>query len=211
MATITNKDELQTAISAWAGRSDSTFTGQYDIFIDLTEAMFRRAPEDGGYRGSITRATGSASSVTLALPADFLEAFRFAWTGSANAALLEFVSPEQMKLRFKTGNDKPKYWTVTDVIEFDVTPDQSYNYELAYYAKVPSLSATSSTNFLLTNYPDIYLAGCMFHASRFQQDPESAESWGRQYRIAMDGANKEYKRRTMNQGVIAARTDTSTP
>ena len=210
MATITTYTELTTAIGNWAARTDTAFTDQYDTFIDLTEAQLRGAPEDGGYRGEITRASGSVSTLTLAIPSDFLEPFRFEFTGDSGG-LVEFIGREQMSLATRNGNGKPRFWTVTDVIEFDVTPDTGYPYELSYYANITALTGTASTNTILTNYPQIYLSGCMFHAHRFLQDPEGAAHWGSQYRLAVKAANREYERRITSRGPIASKIDGKTP
>ncbi|PXA16740.1 hypothetical protein DD876_13330, partial [Staphylococcus pseudintermedius] len=39
--------------------------------------------------------------------------------------------------------------------------------EILYYAKIPPLSTTNQTNWLIESHPDVYLSQCMLNARRF--------------------------------------------
>lgn len=205
---ITTYAELKTALADWSHRSD--LTSYLDDFIDQTESFFKLPPVKptdpgiGGLRANITRVTGTLSGNTLARPSDFLEAYKFEMTGT-NGGVLEFVGAEELGLRTRTGNGKPRFWTVSDVIELDVTPDFAYPYTLSYYPDFAALDGSTATNWVLDNHPDAYLSGCMFRLSRFIQDREGAASWLSEYKAVAHGANKAYQRSRYSQGPIASK------
>lgn len=207
---ITTYTELKTALANWSHRSD--LTSYLDDFIDQTESFFTYPPTKpgeagiGGIRANITRATGtlSAGTATLARPSDFLEAYRLVLTGN-NGGVLEFLGAEELRLAFRTGTGKPCFWTVSDVIEFDVAPDAAYAYELSYYPSYEALSGSNADNWVLLNYPNVYLAGCMFNLCRFIQDTQNADIWLVQYKSGAHAINQAYQRSRYSQGPIAAK------
>jgi len=205
---ITTYAELKTALGNWSVRTD--LTSFYDDFIDQTESFFDYAPLRpsepgiGGIRNAITRATGTLTAATLAQPTGFQEPLRFYLTGP-NGGLVEYISAEQMKLAFRTGTGKPKFWTVTDVIEFDVDPSSDYAYEFTYLGSVTALSDTNTSNAILAGYPNVYLSGCMFNLNIFIHDDVKADRWLTQYKSGAHAANKSYQRSRHSQGAIAAK------
>tara|TARA_Y100000361_G_scaffold22454_1_gene17644 strand:- start:18432 stop:19079 length:648 start_codon:yes stop_codon:yes gene_type:complete len=213
---ITNYSELKTAVANWTARSD---LGTYvDEFIDLAETFLKRipvpaeSPEIGGVRGNITRATGTltAGTATLSLPSDFQEIYRMTLTGSTFVTL-RYVTPNQIAINHRTGSGLPSYFTISDVIEFDVAPDSNYAYELSYYPGVTALSDSNTTNWILTNYPDTYLAATLFHAFRFLQDEQSAAGWLGQYKQASWSASETYRLPRTSQGSVGIKTDSANP
>lgn len=205
---ITNYSELQTAIQNWLARSTLT-TAQCSEFIALGEALFKRqplprtSPNMGGIRGNKTRTTGTLTAGTnsLSLPADFLEMDAFTLTASPETVLV-FVSPEQLRQYSRSGTGKPLYFSIADVIEFDITPDSAYAYELSYWPSVAALSNTNTTNWLLTRYPDVYLSAAMFWANRYLM-AEEAGIWAQQYKEGAAMASQEYFRGRQYQGPIS--------
>jgi hypothetical protein len=214
---ITTYAELKTAIANWIARDD--LTSYLDEFIDLTETMLKREPappeslDMGGIRADIQRTTGtlSTSAATLALPSDFLEMYRFTLTADANYTVLRFVDRNMLNLMHRDGSGLPAFFTISDVFEFDVKPDSAYAYELSYWPSVTALSASNTTNWVITNYPDVYLAGCMFHAARFIKDEREANTWLNQYKVATWSASETYRQGRYSQGSINIKTDTVTP
>ena len=214
---LANYSDLKTAIANWIARDD--LTSYLDDFIDLTETMLKRepappeSPDIGGIRADIQRATGtlSTAAATLALPSDFLEMYRFTLTADANYTVLRFLDRTMLNLFHRDGSGLPAFFTISDVFEFDVKPDSDYAYELSYWPSVSALSASNTTNWALTNYPDVYLAGCMFQAARFIKDEAEANSWLNQYKISAWSASETYRQGRYSRGSISVKTDTVTP
>jgi len=205
---ITNYSELQTAVANWLARS-SLSTSQVSEFIALAESLFKRqplprtSPNLGGVRGNKTRASGTLTSGTnsLTLPADFQEMDSFTLTAAPETVLV-FVSPEQLRQYSRASTGKPKYFSIADVVEFDVTPDSAYAYEMTYYPGIPALSVSNTTNWLLTKFPDVYLSASLFWANRYLMSEEAA-GWAAQYKEAAAMASQEYFRSRQYQGPLS--------
>lgn len=206
---ITNYSELQTAVSNWLARSSLT-TAQVSEFISLAESLFKRqplprtSPNMGGVRGAKTQVSGTLTSGTnsLTLPADFAELDSFSLT-SDPVTVLRFVSPEQVRQYRRAATGKPTYFSIGSTIEFDVTPDSDYAYQITYWPSIPALSNTNTTNWLLTKYPDVYLAASMMWANRYLMESEEFSAWASQYKEAAAMASQEYFRSRQSQGPLS--------
>ena len=206
---ISNYDDLKSAIASWTVRSN--LTDSMDDFIDLAEAMFRfepRPPDDpdlGGIRVEITEETGTltASQAYISKPSDLLAPYRFEFTGD-DGGTLTYVSPDAMSSAWKTGTGKPKFWTASNVIEFDIAPDSAYPYSLRYYSNPDPLSDTNTTNDVLTTYPNVYLSGCLYYAFDFIGDDANANKWLARYKAYSWAASQSFKAQNVSRGSIAA-------
>lgn len=206
---ISNYSELQSAITDWLARSSLT-TAQTANFIQLAESMFKRPPlprttgNMGGIRGNKTRLTGTLTAGTnsLSLPNDFQELNALTLTADPSV-VLTYVSDDQLRQYRRSGTGKPAYYGITDIIEFDVSPDDSYSYELSYFPGVSALSNSNTTNWLLTKFPDVYLSASMFWANRYLMAEDEAALWANQYKEAAALASAEYLRGHQSQGPIS--------
>ena len=54
----------------------------------------------------------------------------------------------------------------------------SYTAELTYCKRVPALSDTATTNWLLTLHPDAYLYGSLLQAAPYLKNDERLQTWG---------------------------------
>jgi hypothetical protein len=83
---------------------------------------------------------------------------------------------------------KPQYYTVVgSQLEFIPTPDTQYEGELTYYAKIPALSDSNTSNWLLTYAPDLYLYGALIEAEPYLKNDERVGLWGELYlRVVAD-------------------------
>jgi hypothetical protein len=98
------------------------------------------------------------------------------------------------QLREQSGNTqgRPRFYAVTaGEFEFFPTPDGSYQSELVYYANVPALSDSNTSNWLLSKYPDIYLYGALVHTAPYLDEDQRAQTWAALYQSAIDAANRE--------------------
>lgn len=100
---------------------------------------------------------------------------------------LRYLTPELLH-KHRT-NGCPTEFTVTGQIEFNRPADAIYNVEIQHLAKIPALTAANPTNDILTNYPSIYLAGCLWALFRWAKDPESAAGAYSDFLGAIKGAN----------------------
>jgi len=168
---ITNYTELQSAIAAWMIRSD--LTSVIPDFIALFEATANRRLR---VRQQETATSLTPSSGTATLPTDYLAWRRMTWNG-ATARELEYVHPTYLRAMYPTApSDIPRMWTVEGSSVL-VRPVDDTALSFLYYAKVPALSGSATTNWLLTAHPDLYLFGSLVEAQAYVIDPEKAALW----------------------------------
>lgn len=178
---------LKDAIESWSHRND--VASRLDDFIDLAEAEMLKWVR---IRDMETRATAVTSGRYLALPTDFLEMRRIRMVSGAQYFEVLSSTPEGMYITQDSG--MPKLFTVTSQVEFDRTPDSAYTAEMQYYAKPAALSATNTTNSILTKYPSIYLFGSLWALYQWALQEDKAEYYYGKFLAAVQSANREDKK-----------------
>jgi hypothetical protein len=79
---------------------------------------------------------------------------------------------------FSSGTDQPRHYNVQGSnFRFGPVPDATYSATLVYWLKVPALSDSATTNWLLTSHPDCYLYLTNAEMSAFANDLQTAQSW----------------------------------
>lgn len=173
---ITNYGELKSAVGDFLNRSD--LTSVIPTFIDFAEAEFNRILR---IRQMVARAEAVIDSRFSAVPADFLEAKDLVIVTGNPVTPLQFITQQEMaQLRNTTitSAGKPKYFSVVGgQFEFLPTPDAEYSLEMTYYANIDALSADTDTNWLLTDYPDLYLYTSLMHSAPYLKDDERVMLW----------------------------------
>jgi hypothetical protein len=115
-----------------------------------------------------------------ALPSDFLGWKMVRWPGNSTTGtdlrVLDYVHPAWFNAAYPTSpTDVPRVFTIENSTLY-VNPADGSTLTLLYYQTIPAL-ATSTTNWLMTEHPDFYLAGCMLEASAFMMEGEKAVLW----------------------------------
>ena len=175
---ITNYGELKTAVADWLDRDD--LTSVIPTFIDLAHAKLNRRLR---VREMIQRSTAGITTQFSNLPPDFLE-LRNIQLNVTIPKSLEYVTIEQMDQERGLGNTarEPVYYTLMgSTIEVFPTPDQSYTLELAYYKDIPTMSADSDTNWLLTKAPGAYLYGALLESAPYLAEDQRGLVWHELY------------------------------
>jgi hypothetical protein len=87
---------------------------------------------------------------------------------------------------------EPVVYTINSgEIEFVPAPDDAYPLTMVYYATLPSLSDTETSNWVLDLYPDLYLYGTLLHSAPYLSDDAKIQVWGSLYQSALDSVNRE--------------------
>jgi len=178
---------LKTAIADFLNRDD--LTSVIPTFIALAEADMQRKLRH--WRMEV-RATASLDTQFSAIPADWVETIRFYLT-TGETSRLELISQAEMIDRKEADSNvtgRPYYYAMTgSQFELYPVPDGTYAGELLYYAKIPALSDSAATNWLLTNAPDAYLYGALIHSAPYLKDDARIQIWAGLYQSAIDGLN----------------------
>jgi hypothetical protein len=172
---ITTYAELQSSIADWLLRDD--LTSVIPTFISLAEAKFNRRIRD--YR-MVKRATAQVDTPYFAIPSDWQENIRFQLNTSP-ITTLEYVTPDQAaeEKRLYNSSGRPAFFTmIGDQFQIVPAPDSQYDAELTYYSKIPALSGSNTSNWLLEKAPDIYLYGALMEAAPYLDDDARIQVWG---------------------------------
>ncbi len=167
---IVNYSTLQTALANWLHRSDLT-TIVPDL-IALAE-MQLSVDLDTRWQWAQTALTTTASSQILTLPSDILAIKRLTALGNVNSVLV-YMPPEAFDATYN-GNDTgmPEAFTMLGMTaSLGPIPDAVYSVNCLYKQKIPALSATSPTNWLVTAFPNLYLWGAILSAQIYLQNDE---------------------------------------
>lgn len=178
MALITNYTTLKTEIGSWLERSgDSDVTGQVATWIDLAEARLNRqlrglrvtTVDDATLTSTIGSRQIDISSLSFLAPVSLLLT-----TGGSQVWLRPIVIGQQP---LRTANATPVAWGVNGAnIDLDAPADQAHSF-IFRYCKALDI-ATDSSNWLLSNYPDVYLFESLKQAAIFFKDVQGASAYG---------------------------------
>jgi len=185
---LNNFANIKAAIKSWSKRED--VDDKLDDFIVLAEnAMYTNSIEPIRIRSMITTETSAMSTSvrTQALPTDFLDMRRFDVTVSGLRPKIDYVTPAHQVIR--DGSGTPSNYTITDQIEYDILPDQAYVTNIVHYAKLTALSASNTTNDILTNHPEVYLYGGLMKLFQWAEDDEQALKYQQLFFSAINAAN----------------------
>ncbi len=170
---------LKTSVASWLKRSDLT-----SIIPDLIVLGEAKIARDLRLRKQMTSTTLNtvAGVQGITLPTDWLE-FADVSLSSDNPTPISFATVEHINSRYpQTFDGQPVVFSIDgDKIIFGPVPDAVYPIAVNYYAKFPALSADGDTNWLLTNYPSIYLFATLCEASPFIFDDNRAVMWEGKY------------------------------
>jgi hypothetical protein len=191
MALATYSD-LKSSAADWLNRAD--LTAQIADFVTLGEARMNRVLRVVQME---TRDTGTSPDSRVAVPTDWLETrtLRLA-NPTIGQQLLEYVGEEEfddLETRGLTGNTR--YYTIING-EFQLlpAPSGSVNYVLRYYAKIPALSDTNTTNWLLSKSPDLYLYSTLLGAEAYLKNDERLTIWGAAQQTILQEMQSESER-----------------
>lgn len=184
---ITNYSELQASIASWLNRGD--LSANITDFITLAEAQLSTDLKTRAMEAKTTLST-VAGTKTVALPTDMLEMRRLQVVGTYNQPL-SYRSPDELSIDYAAnGTGQPVVFTVVGGnVELAPIPDAVYSLELTYQQRIPALSDSSVTNWLLTSWPNAYLYASLIAATPFIMNDARLAVWGQLYAQAIDGIN----------------------
>ena len=185
---LTNYSELQTAIADFLNRDD--LTAVIPTFISLAEGQINRQVRHWRMEN---RATSTINEQYLTRPSDWLETIRMTVDGAQGVRQVELISRAALadkRAQALNTSGEPRYYTNSeDSYELYPTPDGDYNIEVLYTQKVPALSVSNTTNWLLTDHPDVYLYGALVHSAPYLQEDGRAATWAQMYGAAVQAVN----------------------
>ena len=187
---------LKAYLRSQSTRSEMSDGNLDDFILQAERAMYANPVAMIKVRGEETRSTAllSTSSRFLALPTSYLSMRRMivrldvGTTAERDLDIL-FQAPDQMQVLDADG--VPNFFTVTSQLEFNRLPLVADTVEMQYFKSLTDLSSSNTSNDILTNFPDVYVFGCLRYLWLFAQEEEKAEFYKGQFYEAIRGANKK--------------------
>lgn len=170
--------DLKAAVADWLTRAD--LEQQIPDFIKLAEATLNKVVRSSRMTANAA-VTVNANARKGTAPADMLEPI-YVQLAADEDYPLEQVSPEQLTVLRRSrmrSTGMPRFYAVVGrSIEVAPTPASQITLDVAYYQAIPTLSAPTDANWLLTYDPDLYLYTTLLHAAPFLQDEGRASLFG---------------------------------
>lgn len=170
---LSNYSELKTAIQDWMARSD--LAGSVPDWITLAEARLNRELQPVETDQTLT---GVVDSREISVSA-------YSVVEALTLYLRDDITSDEREVTEKSGfpfegtAGSPRFWdydqTAAKII-FDCPLDQAYTFRLRFRQRF-ALSDSVTTNWLLTNHPDAYLAASIVWGGGFVQNIEQAAAY----------------------------------
>lgn len=199
---ITTYAELKSAIADWLLRDD--LTAVIPSFVSLAEAKFNRNIRD--YR-MMKRLSVTVDAEYEDVPSDWLQTSRYQ-LDTTPITTLEFVTPDQAAEEARRYNSagRPLFFSVVGTqFQHVPAPDAAYTGALTYYSRIPALSDSVTTNWLLEAAPDVYLYGALMEAAPYLDDQEKLATWSGLMDRAMQNIRIESERAATGSSALRMR------
>mgnify|MGYP006370461863 FL=1 len=157
---------LQDDIAAFIDNQD--IANKIPTFIRLCESRLNRNIRT---RDMEFRATAQIDRQFSTLPLDFLE-MRNIQINSNPVTALKYVTPQEAdRIRAAQLQRKPQFFSVVaNRLELIPVPTETVSVEMVYFAKLPALSDSATSNWLLERHYDVYLYGALVQAALYLKD-----------------------------------------
>lgn len=171
---LANYSELKASVASWLERSDMTA-----VIVDcvtLAEARLNRELGPVETNASLTGVVDSRALDTSALTIVEPLALWIADSGSEDEGRLQMQAPANLGYFDTSG--RPEQWTFDneDSIKLDRPCSSAFAFRFRYKGRF-ALSDSATTNWLLTNHSDVYLAACLMWGAGYQESFANGAAW----------------------------------
>ncbi len=188
MALVIDYATLQSHVADTWNRTD--LTGVIPNLIQQFEAQAKR---ESRLRKLTDRGVVVVSADNLQLPSDFYSLEAWYHDGGTYFGPITSVGADQIgSLKAAYGDTGvPQFASIVDGrVRFAPEPDGVYDTAMTYWRQVVSLSDTNTTNWLITEAPDIYLYGTLLESAPYLKDDERLATWGTLYEQRLDALHE---------------------
>lgn len=189
---ISTFSELKAALGNWSKRTD--LSSLLADFITLAEARINRSILARAYEFE-TDLNMTPGSRFVTLPSGFDRAIAVWFKAFEPREKLAQKLPEELPVSNVSGY--PEWWALDgDLLAFDKPAASAWPVTLRY-CKGSALSDSTPTNYVLTNYPDVYLFGALVELASYTLDPQNAAIWEARFaRALQDAIEEEHRNRS---------------
>lgn len=174
---------LKAAVADLANRTD--LTTQIVDCITLAEAEMQI---DCKLLEFETTATVTITAGTGALPTGYVAMRSVYWDGNPDRALT-YITPDLYDALRANDSGDGYYYTITGS-SIKTTPMGDGSIVCTYSARFTTLSGTTATNAILTNFPNAYLYGALKHLAIVTEDDAKLQKFGLLFNAEKERINK---------------------
>ena len=185
---IDSYSTLQTAVINRLHRAD--VTSLVPDFIALGEARIYR---DLRIRCMETALSSTIASGVIAVPTGYVE-LKHAYIDGSPSGKLTRKNADFIYFNYPTrsADGKPKYIArEADNFIFGPYPDSAYTVKGIYYKRLDALSDSNTTNWFITNAPDILLFAALYEAADHISNDAAMMKWDQRYNQVKDRIQSE--------------------
>lgn len=202
---LTNYNELQTAVKAWAARADLNFGGNVPDFIRLAEERIWKNLRCSDMVSEPSTLTIPAGLNYVALPADWLGFVRFKQTNGQDMNYQPIGALDNLLAGGNVG-DASIYSIEGRYLYYGQAGAVGTGTVLPMtYYKHPGLLSAVSTTWLLTKYPTAYLMGALWAGCVFLKNGAKAAEYEAMMLAALDGIISQDKAAMLSGGRLQRR------
>lgn len=197
---LASYSDLQTAVASWLNRPD--LTAAIPDFITLAEKKLDRALRT---TEQIKRVRTTVDEEYEALPSDFAELISTFIVESPTTQLTQLSVADFINQGFTTAEQPTHFTIIGQNLRFGPVPTETFTLELVYYATIPALSDSATSNWLLTRAPDVYLYGALIEASPYLREDTRTIVWKTLYDEQVARLNNESQRQQYTKTILTSR------
>jgi hypothetical protein len=190
--------ELKTEVAAWLHRSDTT--SRISTFIQFATARLSRTIKSPRLE---TSATLSFVAGIASLPTNFSAAI-----GMTNGTTqYKAVTAADMRSIRQNGiNPDANVYTIANN-QIQLYPADTVSATFVYKSKLANFVADSDTNWVLQNYPDVYLMASLAEARKYVMDDPRLLTYEQMTIARIDELNRNEQRNFENSATFARLND----
>lgn len=199
--------DLTARMADWLNRGD--LVGVIPDFIALFEAQYNDDPR-GRIQKSVVIATAEIENELTPVPRDYIQMQNLRVPGSqCNPEGLQLLTSQQIgqyRARYSVAGEPLYYAIIGTQLRVLPVPDKQYTLEMEYFGKLPPLSSTNPTNWLLADHPNLYLYGSLMQAEPYLKNDERIPVWRALYDSGMEALNTTDDRALFSGATLKMRT-----
>ena len=200
---LSTYSEIKSTIADYLNRAD--LTAVLPSFVTLAEAKFNRELRT---RDMLTRVQTTSDDEYVSLPTDFLQHYSLELDAASAQPPMDYIGPQEakvLKAQNRTASTTYYYTVIDGAFEIIPAPGSDLDLRMVYYAKIPALSDSNTTNWLLTKSPDLYLYSALLEAAPYLKDDDRVQLWAAARQQVMDAMNLESERAMRSSIQLTAR------
>ena len=196
---INDYASLKTSIAAFLHRTD--LTSMVPEFIADAET---RIYNELRIRAMEAAFNATTSGGTVALPTGFLQ-WIYLYADTDPLSKLQRKDVEWIVTNYQGSTGVPKFFARNgDNLMFGPEPSSDTVLIGRYYKRLDALSDSNTTNWFITNAPDLIRYGALCEAAPYLQDDERIPVWEGKYQTAKNRVERTDKRETGSGSLLSA-------